>query len=130
MNELQPCISQHWLLTGAETSTYCVHGLWERPLGDFTAFLRKEGFNALRLPLSAELMLNLDGTQPNGINFQANPELQVHLVVYFVFASAAVQPAGRQSTAPERSKVLTRSSNPPIDTSCSADDKVWLVCRA
>jgi aryl-phospho-beta-D-glucosidase BglC (GH1 family) len=80
MNELQPCISQHWLLTGAETSTYCVHGLWERPLGDFTAFLRKEGFNALRLPLSAELMLNLDGTQPNGINFQANPELQVHLV--------------------------------------------------
>ncbi len=61
-----------------------MHGLWERPLGDFTAFLRKEGFNALRLPLSAELMLNLDGTQPNGINFQANPELQVHLVVYLL----------------------------------------------
>ena len=67
----------------AETSTFCVHGLWQRSLRSFVDFLAGERFNALRIPVSAELALSLDATQPNGISFEANPELEVmHLGTY------------------------------------------------
>ena len=67
----------------AETSTFCVHGLWQRPLRAFVDFLAGERFNALRIPVSAELALSLDAIQPNGISFDANPHLQVkHLGTY------------------------------------------------
>lgn len=67
----------------AETSTYCVHGLWQRPLRSFVDFLAGERFNALRIPVSAELALSLDVIQPTGISFEANPQLQVkHLGSY------------------------------------------------
>ena len=73
----------------AETSTFCVHGLWQRPLRSFVDFLAGERFNALRIPVSAELALSLDAIQPNGINFDANPQLQVkHLSTY----SATISP--------------------------------------
>jgi hypothetical protein len=39
---------------------------------DFTA----QHFNAIRLPFSAELALNLDARQPGNIDYGANPELQ------------------------------------------------------
>ncbi len=68
----------------AETSTLCVQGLWQRPLCQFLSFLVSEKFNAIRVSISAELALNLDGLEPNGIVFDANPELQArHPYIYF-----------------------------------------------
>jgi hypothetical protein len=39
---------------------------------DFTA----QHFNAIRLPFSCELALNMDARQPGNIDYSANPELQ------------------------------------------------------
>jgi hypothetical protein len=39
---------------------------------DFTA----QHFNAIRLPFSAELALNLDARRPGNIDYGANPDLQ------------------------------------------------------
>lgn len=40
---------------------------------DFTA---QHGFNAIRLPFSADLALNMDARQPGNIDYSANPDLQ------------------------------------------------------
>lgn len=39
-------------------------------------FLVQHRFNAVRLPCSAELALNMDARQPGNIDYSANPELQ------------------------------------------------------
>lgn len=39
---------------------------------DFTA----QHFNAVRIPFSAELALNMESRQPGNIDYAANPDLQ------------------------------------------------------
>ncbi|WIA08695.1 hypothetical protein OEZ85_008120 [Tetradesmus obliquus] len=60
---------------GFETADFALHGLWctnMLQLLDFTA----QHFNAIRLPFSCELALNMDARQPGNIDYAANPELQ------------------------------------------------------
>lgn len=60
---------------GGETADFALHGLWCANLNtllDFTA----QHFNALRVPFSCELALNMDARQPGNIDYGANPELQ------------------------------------------------------
>jgi hypothetical protein len=60
---------------GFETADFALHGLWcvnMLSTLDFTA----QHFNAIRLPFSAELALDLDGKHPGNIDYSANPELQ------------------------------------------------------
>ena len=44
---------------GMETPTCHPGGLWHRPLGDYAAFLREHGFNAVRVPLAADALTSL-----------------------------------------------------------------------
>ena len=64
---------------GCETDTKCVHGLWSHSLESFLDFLVAHQFNAIRLPFTAELALDLDGKGnfPTGINFWENKALEV-----------------------------------------------------
>lgn len=60
---------------GLETADFALHGLWcknMQELLDFTA----QHFNAIRMPFSAELALNMDSRQPGNIDYAANPDLQ------------------------------------------------------
>ena len=54
-----------------------MQGLWQRPLGDLIDFVKSEHFNALRLPISVEVALNLDGIKAARDGLWANPQLQV-----------------------------------------------------
>lgn len=59
---------------GLETADFALHGLWCRnmqELLDFTA----QHFNAIRMPFSAELALNMEQKQPGNIDYGANPDL-------------------------------------------------------
>ncbi len=44
---------------GMETPMCHPGGLWHRPLGDYAAFLREHGFNAVRVPLAADALTSL-----------------------------------------------------------------------
>ncbi|MCI0754186.1 cellulase family glycosylhydrolase [Teichococcus vastitatis] len=58
---------------GLESSNLAPHGLWARGYKEMMDQMKAEGFNAIRLPFSSEL---LHTTQvPNGIDFSKNPEL-------------------------------------------------------
>lgn len=61
-------------------STFCgcyihrfPHGLWATTMDRLLDFVRDNGFNAIRLPVSLELALNLDQRPGNGMN---DPTLQ------------------------------------------------------
>jgi endoglucanase len=59
---------------GMETENYAPHGLWARSLDSFLDQIAALGFNTIRLPYSNQL---LDPTsQPNGINYDLNPDLK------------------------------------------------------
>ena len=61
---------------GFETANYVVHGLWTRDYRSMLDQIKAEGFNAIRLPYSNEM---LDpGSTPNGIDFSGgkNADLQ------------------------------------------------------
>ncbi|OGO33843.1 MAG: hypothetical protein A2W35_00845 [Chloroflexi bacterium RBG_16_57_11] len=59
---------------GMETANYAPHGLWARSLDSFLDQIVELGFNTIRLPFSNQL---LDpSSQPNGINYDLNPDLQ------------------------------------------------------
>jgi len=59
---------------GAESTTFAPHGLWSRGYKEMMDQMVGLGFNTLRLPFSDEL---LDpGSQPNGIDFAKNADLQ------------------------------------------------------
>ena len=60
---------------GFETETFCPHGLWKNSMDYLLNFLKKEKVNAIRVPISAEVALNLD-KKPRGIDFRLNPDLQ------------------------------------------------------
>jgi len=45
---------------GFETNCRVVHGLWATPIDEFFEFMANEKYNALRIPLSYELMNSLD----------------------------------------------------------------------
>jgi endoglucanase len=59
---------------GLETESFAPHGLWARSLGDMLDQIRDLGFNTIRLPYSNELLK--PGSQPNGINYDLNPDLR------------------------------------------------------
>ncbi len=59
---------------GLETELQAPHGLWARNWQEMMEQIKAEGFNAIRLPFSSELVL--DGSAPSGIDFGRNPDLQ------------------------------------------------------
>lgn len=65
--------------TGLETADFAPHGLWtQEPLLKQLDQLAGPacGFNAVRIPFSCELALNLDARSPTNIDYGANPQLK------------------------------------------------------
>jgi aryl-phospho-beta-D-glucosidase BglC (GH1 family) len=60
---------------GLETDDFALHGLWSVNLLKTLDFVAQH-FNAVRLPFSAELALNMEQRRPGNINYDANPELR------------------------------------------------------
>ncbi|KAI8910258.1 Endocellulase E1 [Gorgonomyces haynaldii] len=58
---------------GAETSSYFPHGLWSVSYKQVIDQMATNGYNSLRLPWSNDIIRD---PYPNGINYQANPDLQ------------------------------------------------------
>ncbi|MCI4463809.1 MAG: cellulase family glycosylhydrolase [Caldisericum sp.] len=75
---------------GFETNANVVHGLWSVNLKSTLTEVANRGFNFIRLPIYAELILNWsNGVYPSpNINYYANPELQglnsLQVLDYFV----------------------------------------------
>jgi len=59
---------------GLETNIETPHGLWTRNWQEMMEQMQAEGFNAIRLPFSTQVVL--DGGTPSGIDFSLNPDLQ------------------------------------------------------
>jgi endoglucanase len=59
---------------GMETCSYAPHGLWSRNWRDMMVQIRSLGFNTIRLPFSNQLFDSV--SQPNGIDYQLNPDLK------------------------------------------------------
>jgi endoglucanase len=59
---------------GFETSNYVVHGLWARNYKELLDLVKSLGYNTLRLPYCSQMFE--PGSQPNGIDFNKNPDLQ------------------------------------------------------
>jgi len=59
---------------GMETGTLAPHGLWVRSYGSMLDQIVQAGYNCLRLPFSNALFD--PAFQPNGIDFNQNPDLQ------------------------------------------------------
>ena len=59
---------------GLETSNYCPHGLWARPMGAMLDQIKSLGYNVIRVPYSNQAFD--PGSVPNGIDFNQNPDLQ------------------------------------------------------
>jgi endoglucanase len=60
---------------GLETEVYCLHGLWSVSMKSILDFIQQNGFNAVRVPFSAEVALGLDKLKCKSINTTANPDL-------------------------------------------------------
>ena len=45
---------------GFETPTYVLHGLWSVSLASLLDFVKENSFNALRIPFSAELAMDME----------------------------------------------------------------------
>ncbi len=58
---------------GLNTGTHCVHSLWSTGLDEYISVLKRTGFNAVRLVLSAKVMLNLDSLAVSSVNEALNP---------------------------------------------------------
>lgn len=59
---------------GAETTTFCPHGLWARTLDQILDDIQALGYNTLRIPFASQL---LDvGSVTSSINFDVNPKLK------------------------------------------------------
>lgn len=64
--------SVNWF--GAESTTYCPHGMWARRWSDLIDQIAALGFNCIRLPFSDAVLDN--DNEPNGIDFYLNPDLE------------------------------------------------------
>lgn len=71
--ERAPIHGVNWF--GFETDTFAPHGLWVRNWRALMDEAKSLGFNALRLPLSGDLVATGGGT-PKGIDFRLNPDLE------------------------------------------------------
>lgn len=60
---------------GFETEVYGLHGLWSVSLESVLDFLQANGFNALRVPFSAEVALGLDELKCKAVDASTNPAL-------------------------------------------------------
>jgi endoglucanase len=60
---------------GFETEVYCLHGLWQVSLKSLLDFIKNNKFNAIRIPLSLELVFGLDTLKCKSINTTENPEM-------------------------------------------------------
>ncbi len=60
-----------------QTPNFTLHGLWCRGLSNLLDFVAANGFNALRIPFSAELALHMDERVGDNINYGENPDLEV-----------------------------------------------------
>lgn len=54
---------------GFETGLYVVHGLWERSIEDFLNFITQHKFNALRIPLSVDGVM--DNPNPPSYDYES-----------------------------------------------------------
>lgn len=61
---------------GFETETYSPHGLWASSMDYLLDFLKREKFNAIRLPFSTEFAEKMDKMQPTAIDYSQNPDLK------------------------------------------------------
>jgi endoglucanase len=61
---------------GLENPQYALHGLWSVNMEGVLDMLKREGFNALRVPFSLELSLGLDTLKCTSINLSANPTMK------------------------------------------------------
>ena len=63
----------HWF--GFETNVFSVHSLWSVSIYSLFKFMAYNKFNAVRVPLSLELVLKFEKTKSTGINTSMNPTL-------------------------------------------------------
>ena len=61
---------------GTELDNYALHGLWAENLDHFINTLKTNNFNALRITMSAEIMLNLDSYKVKYVDQTQNPGMQ------------------------------------------------------
>lgn len=69
---------------GLETEVYCLHGLWEVTFDSLISFIIKNKFNAIRVPLSLEVMLNLDTIKIASVDLSINPKFKDFTVGQFM----------------------------------------------
>ena len=60
---------------GFETNIYTVHGLWSVSMDSLFKFLKDNRFNAIRVPVSLEMVLKMDELKSTGIDTTVNPAL-------------------------------------------------------
>lgn len=60
---------------GMETEVYAFHGLWSVSFKSILDFIQSNKFNAIRIPLSLEVVFGLDTVKCKSINTDVNPEL-------------------------------------------------------
>lgn len=69
---------------GLETEVYCLHGLWAATFDSLMNFIIKNNFNALRIPLSLEVMLGLDTIKIKSVDTSINPKFKDFTVGQFI----------------------------------------------
>lgn len=69
---------------GLETEVYCLHGLWAATFDSFITFILKNKFNAIRVPISLEAMLNLDSIKIKSVDLSINPKFKDFTVGQFL----------------------------------------------
>ena len=60
----------------SQTTDMTLHGLWCKPFSTLLEFVAENGFNALRIPVSGELIEGFETIKPTNIDFSQNPELE------------------------------------------------------
>lgn len=61
---------------GFETETFSPHGLWSTSMDYLLDFLKREKFNAIRVPFSTEFAEKMDKINPTAIDYSVNPDLK------------------------------------------------------
>ncbi|CAL6099266.1 Conserved_hypothetical protein [Hexamita inflata] len=78
---------------GFNTQSAVVHGLWDINLESILDWTKTQGFNAIRVPFTADLALNLETTKLGYIDYDLNPNLKGltpgQILDYFINQAAA-----------------------------------------